>query len=153
MAQGGAVGRGQEGAPGALGPPQSRVGHPPWGRAWVHSLRQSQEERKWGGERGKNCNSSHRAGHTGGGETRCRTHWRKVDGEKGERREKAEYTDALRSESLSGLDSSLDHCPRSSGWCDGRSTLWDHSRPVAGKQAEGYHSRVEGLGAQAAQRP
>lgn len=35
-------------APLAFSPPQSRVSHPPWGRAWVHSLRQNQEGKREG---------------------------------------------------------------------------------------------------------
>lgn len=159
MAQGGAVGRGEEGAPGALGPPQSRVGHPPRGRAWVRSLRQSQEERGSGreGARGREgpatavrqqTQQTHRQA---AGEERqgCGIHRREADGAKGEK----EYTDALRNESLSGLDSCLTIVPGARGG----EMVTAHSGITAGlwlgKQAEGYHSRAEGLGAQAAQRP
>lgn len=108
-------------------PPQSRVRHPPRGRAWVRSLRQSQEGRK----EGRNCNSSSSAGHTGKG---GREAWMQNTWEGGERRKKRKSRestrDALRTESSSGLD----HCPRSlARWL--RHILGCHSRPVAGKQA------------------
>lgn len=65
-------GEGEEAAPIAfkLTPEQ---GGSSWGRAWVHSLRQSQEGRKRkegreGEKEGRRtCNSSHTAGHTGKG--------------------------------------------------------------------------------------
>lgn len=56
MAQRGAAGGEEEEAPLAFSPAQSRVSRPPWGRAWVHSLRQNQEGKKKG---------TALAGHTG----------------------------------------------------------------------------------------
>lgn len=73
----------------SLRPTPEQVSRPPWGRAWVHSLRQSQE----GGKERRNCNSSRAAGHTGkGGEPWMQTHGREGSGGRVERREKTEYT-------------------------------------------------------------
>lgn len=71
--------------------------------------------------------------------------------EQEEKRKSREDQDALRrKEPLSSLDSSLGHCPGSSG-CG--TVLKAHhgvtAGPRRGKQAVGHHSRVEGLGAEA----
>lgn len=135
----------EEEAPLAFSPPQSRVSHPPWGRAWVHSLRQNQEGKREGTAVAV-LGRTHRQGRRDWDRWGMRIQGRGGRGEREERREKAESPrDALRNLEVA-LTPVLTVVP--GAW--GGEMVAAHSGVTGGlrlgNRLKGHHSRIRGAG-------